>query len=140
MTVTTPTASPELESAYRLLAGDTFEARCPSRPIADQVLTRWGTLIVAALITGPHRFSALHQKVGGISQKMLSQNLKALARAGLVHRHVEATTPPQVTYSLTDLGLSMAEPLCGLLTWFGAHTEELLAAQQRYDTPPPPST
>lgn len=127
------TVSPQLQSAYRLLAGDTFDSRCPSRQIADQVTTRWGTLIVAALITGPHRFSALHQRVGGISQKMLSQSLKALVRSGLVDRHVDPTTPPQVTYSLTELGTSLAEPLCALLTWFGAHTDALLAAQQRYD-------
>ena len=125
--------SAELESAYRLLAGDTFDSRCPSRAIADQVTTRWGTLVIAALITGPHRFSALHQRIGGISQKMLSQNLKSLVRSGLIDRHVEPTTPPQVTYSLTALGESLAGPLCGLLTWFGAHTDALLEAQQRYD-------
>lgn len=128
------TVSPQLQSAYRLLAGDTFDSRCPSRAIADQVTTRWGTLIIAALITGPHRFSALHQRIGGISQKMLSQNLKSLARSGLVDRHVEPTTPPQVTYSLTALGESLAVPLCGLLSWFGAHTDAMLEAQQRYDS------
>src|SRR3954465_724606 len=128
------TVSPQLQSAYRLLAGDTFDSRCPSRSIADQVTTRWGTLVIAALVTGPHRFSELHQRVGGISQKMLSQNLKALARAGLVDRHVEPTTPPQVTYSLTDLGESLAGPLCALLSWFGAHTGAMLEAQQRYDS------
>jgi DNA-binding HxlR family transcriptional regulator len=127
------TVSPELQSAYRLLANDTFDSRCATRAIADQVTTRWGTLIIAALITGPHRFSALHQRIGGISQKMLSHNLKSLARSGLVDRHVEPTTPPQVTYSLTELGESLAEPLCGLLSWFGAHTDALLAAQKRHD-------
>jgi DNA-binding HxlR family transcriptional regulator len=128
--------SEQLQSAYRLLAGDTFDSRCPSRPIVDQVTTRWGTLVVAALVTGPHRFSQLHQRVGGISQKMLSQNLKSLVRAGLVHRHVEPATPPQVTYSLTALGESLAEPLCALLVWFGAHTDELLEAQRRHDGQP----
>jgi DNA-binding HxlR family transcriptional regulator len=131
------TVSSELQSAYRLLAGDTFDSRCSSRAIVDQVTTRWGTLIIAALITGPHRFSALHQRIGGISQKMLSQNLKSLARSGLVDRHVEPTTPPQVTYTLTTLGESLAEPLCGLLIWFGAHTDALLEAQQRYDASHP---
>src|SRR4051812_17694454 len=125
--------SAELQSAYRLLAGDTFDSRCATRAIADQVTTRWGTLVIAALITGPHRFSELHQRVGGISQKMLSQNLKSLARAGLVDRQVEPTTPPQVTYCLPPLGEGLAEPLCGLLTWFGAHTDALVDAQRRYD-------
>ena len=56
------------------------------------------------------------------------------ARSGLVDRHVEPTTPPQVTYSLTALGESLAAPLCGLLSWFGAHTDAMLEAQQRYDS------
>jgi DNA-binding HxlR family transcriptional regulator len=127
------TVSEQLRSAQRLLAGDTFDSRCPSRPIMDQVTTRWGTLIIAALITGPHRFSALHQRIGGISQKMLSQNLKALVRHGLVERQVEPTIPPQVTYSLTPLGESLAEPLCAMMIWFGSNTEALVAAQRRYD-------
>jgi DNA-binding MarR family transcriptional regulator len=65
---------------------------------------------------------------------MLSQNLKALTRAGLIDRHVEPTTPPQVTYSLTRLGEGLAEPLCGLLIWFGANTDDMVEAQRRYDT------
>ncbi|WP_033339491.1 winged helix-turn-helix transcriptional regulator [Catenuloplanes japonicus] len=129
----------QLASAYRLLAGDTFDTRCPSRPIMDQVTTRWGTLIISALITGPHRFSALHQKIGGISQKMLSQNLKVLVRNGLVDRQVEPTVPPQVTYSLTALGESLAEPLCAMLIWFGAHSDELIEAQERHDATADPA-
>jgi len=123
-----------MATAMRLLAGDTFERTCPSRPVMAQVTTRWSLLIVAALITGPHRFAALRDKVGGISEKMLSQNLKQLVRAGLVDRDVRPTVPPQVTYSLTELGTSLAEPLCALLGWFGSHTPELLEAQARYDT------
>ncbi|MFI5933109.1 winged helix-turn-helix transcriptional regulator [Actinoplanes sp. NPDC051494] len=122
-----------MATANRLLAGDTFESTCPSRPVMSQVTTRWSLLIVAALITGPHRFAALRDKIGGISEKMLSQNLKNLVRAGLVGRDVQPTVPPQVTYTLTDLGMSLAEPLCALLGWFGNHTPDLLEAQSRYD-------
>ena len=65
---------------------------------------------------------------------MLSQNLKALARAALVARHVAPTNPPQVTYSLTELGVSPAGPLTDLIGWFGRHGDELLAAQKHYDS------
>jgi DNA-binding HxlR family transcriptional regulator len=65
---------------------------------------------------------------------MLSHNLKALARAGLVTRHVAPTNPPQVTYTLTDLGVSLAGPLTELIQWFGRHGDELLAAQEHYDS------
>ncbi len=124
----------QLATATRLLVHDTFDNRCPLRPIMDQTTSRWATLIIAALVAGPHRFAQLHARVGGISQKMLSQNLKALARAGLVAREVAPTNPPQVTYSLTDLGVSLAGPLTDLIQWFGRHGEELLAAQERYDS------
>jgi DNA-binding HxlR family transcriptional regulator len=120
--------------ARTLLAADTCARDCPSRAVMDQVTNRWATLILAALIGGPHRFFELRDRVEGISQKMLSQNLKALVRAGVVDRAVESTVPPQVTYSLTDLGLSLATPLSQLINWFGEHTPELLEAQARYDT------
>jgi len=71
--------------------------------------------------------------VAGISEKMLSQTLKQLVRYGLVHRHVEPTVPPQVTYSLTMLGSELATPLCQLIHWIGQHTDDLLAAQSAYD-------
>ncbi|MDH6121421.1 helix-turn-helix domain-containing protein [Kitasatospora sp. GAS204B] len=124
----------QVATAARLLAHDTFDNKCPLRPIIDQTTSRWATLIVSALIAGPHRFAQLHARVGGISQKMLSQNLKALARAGLVARQVAPTNPPQVTYSLTELGTSLAGPLTDLIRWFGRHGDELLAAQEHYDS------
>jgi DNA-binding HxlR family transcriptional regulator len=98
------------------------------------VTNRWSTLILAALTDGPHRFAALHTRVEGISQKMLSQNLKALVRAGLVDRSVKATVPPQVTYRLTSLGEDLSVRLLSLLQWIGGHTGELIEAQRRHDT------
>lgn len=121
-------------TARTLLAADTFERDCPTRSVMDQTTSRWATLILAALIDGPHRFSALHGRIGGISQKMLSQNLKSLVRSGLVDRSVEPTVPPQVTYTLTALGTSLTEPLCALIHWFGSNTDRILQAQAEYDS------
>jgi DNA-binding HxlR family transcriptional regulator len=124
----------ERTTAGTLLGDETYDPNCPiHRAVMDQVTTRWGTLIIAALIHGPHRFSELRTRVDGISQKMLSHNLKTLVRAGLVHRDVEPTTPPQVTYSLTALGTDLATPLTGLIHWFGQHSPQILAAQARHD-------
>lgn len=127
----------QVAAAARLLAYDTFDNKCPLRPVMDQTTSRWATLIMSALITGPHRFAQLHARVGGISQKMLSQNLKALVRAGLVNRQVAPTNPPQVSYSLTELGVSLAGPLTDLIRWFGRHGDEILAAQAQYDSQQP---
>ncbi len=135
----------ERATAGTLLGGENFDTNCPiSRAIMDQVTTRWGTLIIAALIHGPHRFSQLRTRVDGISPKMLSHNLRTLVRAGLVHRDVEPTVPPQVTYSLTPLGTTMATPLTDLIHWFGQHLPQIIDAQNRHDagafTSAPPSS
>jgi DNA-binding HxlR family transcriptional regulator len=122
-----------LETALALLANDTFEENCPSRRILDHVTSRWGTLVLAALVERPNRFAQLRDKVAGISEKMLSQTLKQLVRYGLVEREVKATVPPQVTYSLTELGSGLATPLCQLVHWIGQHADDLLAAQQAHD-------
>jgi DNA-binding HxlR family transcriptional regulator len=127
------TTTNDIPSARSLLLRDTFEDGCPTRSILHQVTNRWAALILAALTDGPHRFAALHTRIEGISQKMLSQNLKALVRAGLIARSVKATVPPQVTYSLTALGTEMTVPLLTLMQWIGEHTHELIAAQRHYD-------
>jgi DNA-binding HxlR family transcriptional regulator len=123
----------DIPGARSLLLRDTFEEGCPTRSILHQVTNRWSALILAALTDEPHRFAALHTRIEGISQKMLSQNLKALVRAGLVDRSVKATVPPQVTYSLTALGTDMTVPLLMLMQWIGEHTHELIAAQRHHD-------
>ena len=110
-----------------------FGRACPTRGILDQVTNRWATLILMALSGGPLRFSALAARVEGISEKMLSQNLKALVRAGLVDRTVEATIPPQVTYTLTALGTDLTPMLYQLIHWIREHTDQLLGAQAGFD-------
>ncbi|WP_256178744.1 winged helix-turn-helix transcriptional regulator [Kitasatospora aureofaciens] len=56
----------QVATATRLLAHDTFDNKCVLRPIMDQTTSRWATLIISALIAGPHRFARLHARVGGI--------------------------------------------------------------------------
>ncbi|GAB6902642.1 winged helix-turn-helix transcriptional regulator [Kineosporia succinea] len=121
------------KTAARLLSADTFGRTCPSRKVLDQVTSRWGTLVLAVLVTGPHRFAAIRDEVGGISEKMLSQTLKQLVRAGLADRSVDASVPPQVTYTLTEMGTDLATPLYQLVRWVGLHNGELEAAQRQYD-------
>lgn len=131
--------SEQFKDVFAQLPEGSFDKDCPTRPVMAQVTGRWGALIIAALVPGPMRFSGLHRHIGGISQKMLSQYLKSMVRYGLVERLVEPTVPPQVSYSLTPLGRSLAQQLCALLSWFGANTPELEAARQRYDAADSPT-
>ena len=120
---------------------DVFAADCPIRPILGDVTSRWATLVLAALMPQPHRFSQLAAHIGGISEKMLSQTLRNLTRDGLVTRTVTPTVPIQVTYELTALGTDLTPRLKDLVTWVDRHTSTIQAAQAAYDadTPIPPA-
>ncbi|MCG2840710.1 helix-turn-helix transcriptional regulator [Sandaracinobacter sp. RS1-74] len=106
-------------------------ARCPVRNLLDRIGDRWSMLLLAALAGSPRRFSALARAVPDISRRMLTQTLRTLETDGLVHREVEPSVPPRVTYSLTPLGKSFAGPLLALVDWAEAHFGEVEAARAR---------
>jgi DNA-binding HxlR family transcriptional regulator len=118
-------------------ASDVFNADCPCRPILDRVADKWTALVMGALEPGTKRFQQLRREVGGVSQKMLTQTLRALERDGLVARRVYAAVPPRVEYTLTPLGRDLTEPLGALRRWVETHRDAVLAAQARYDAGPP---
>jgi DNA-binding HxlR family transcriptional regulator len=78
---------------------------------------KWTIPVVHSLARGTRRFGELHREVGGVSQKMLTQCLRALERHGLVERTVYPVVPPKVEYALTPLGESLNEPLAALCRW-----------------------
>lgn len=104
---------------------DVFDPNCGSRRLLALVAHKWSALVIYALIAGTHRHAALRQRLGGISQKMLTQTLRALERNGLVHREVFDTVPPHVEYSLTDLGRTLAPVLAALCEWSENHLSAL---------------
>lgn len=110
-----------------------FDEDCPSRVVLNHVANRWGVLILTSLDAGPMRFHELRDGVGGISEKMLAQNLRLLARDGLVERSVEASTPPRVSYALTPLGRELSSQMRTLVDWIACRTDRIVAAQRRYD-------
>lgn len=106
---------------------------CPVRDVLERVGDKWSVLLVAQLARQPHRFSALLRGTEGLSQRMLTRTLRLLERDGLVRREVAPTTPPQVTYSLTPLGQSLAAAVEPLTSWAIDHREEVAAARAAYD-------
>lgn len=113
--------------------GNPYRADCPTRRILDRIGDRWTVLIVGMLGQGDARFSELRRRVEGVSQKMLTQTLRALERDGLVHRTVFAEVPVRVVYSLTDAGRTLLEPLRALQEWSVEHLGDVAAAQEDYD-------
>ena len=101
---------------------DVFHTDCLARDVVDHVTSRWGVWVLIALQRGGLRFYQLRESIQGISEKMLAQSLRTLVRDGLVWRHVEPTSPPQVSYGLTEFGRDVGEPLEEL---FGRITRQL---------------
>ncbi|MBG0850481.1 helix-turn-helix transcriptional regulator [Streptomyces spinoverrucosus] len=93
---------------------EVFHTDCLARDVVDHVTSRWGVWVLISLRSNDLRFYELRESIQGISEKMLAQTLRALVQDGLVWREVEPTTPPQVTYGLTEFGRDVGEPLTEL--------------------------
>lgn len=87
----------------------------------DIVGGKWKPLVLWALHERPYRFGELRRAVTGISEKVLTQQLRELERDGIVRRDVHEQVPPKVVYSLTDLGTSLNRALEPLGDWGDAH-------------------
>lgn len=106
---------------------------CPVRDVLDRVGDAWTVLVVQTLEPGPVRFNELRRRIGAISQRMLTVTLRHLERDGLVTRRVMPTTPPQVEYSLTELGRSLCDPLSALADWATRTQAQIRRARMQYD-------
>ena len=117
------------------VARDSGDAeKCPVRDVLDRVGDAWSVLVILLLAEGgPYRFNALKRAIGDISQRMLAVTLRHLERDGLISRRVFPTSPPQVEYALTDLGLSLRDSLGGLAQWAVANHAPIKAARRDYD-------
>ncbi|MFI6167413.1 winged helix-turn-helix transcriptional regulator [Nocardia sp. NPDC051052] len=124
------TSSPDLDDPS--LEADVFAKNCTSRPVLQNVASRWGILALVALREGPYRFSALRRRVDGVSERMLSQTLQTLERDGMVHREVHETIPPRVEYTLTELGTKVADQLHALILVVETNMPRVRDAQAAY--------
>jgi DNA-binding HxlR family transcriptional regulator len=106
---------------------DVFLADCPARTTLDLVADTWSVVVVFGLGRGPLRYSELRDRIGGISNKMLTQTLRRLERNNLVQRRRLPTAPAGVEYRLTRLGESLLEPVSVLARWAEEHAGELAA-------------
>lgn len=105
----------------------------PNRPTCAVETTlaiiggRWKVLILRELMSGVKRFNELHRALHGITQKMLTQQLREMEGDGIVHREVYPQVPPKVEYSLTALGQSLQPILSVMHEWgtnYGQEIEE----------------
>lgn len=107
-------------------------ATCPSRTSLARIANKWTAMIVILLHEQPLRFGELHRGVDGITKKVLADTLRALERDGMVVHTTHPDGHPR--YELTDLGRTLHAPLRALQDWAESHVEDVLDAQDRYDT------
>ncbi|MDH0744934.1 helix-turn-helix transcriptional regulator [Pseudomonas sp. GD03842] len=114
----------------RIRVGEVLARDCPSREILNHVCSRWGVLVLVVLLDGMHRFSELRRKIGGVSEKMLSQTLQSLEQDGFIDRRALPVVPPHVEYTLTPMGREVALRIDGLTTWIEQNLPRILAARE----------
>ena len=90
---------------------------CPVEITMSLIGDKWKILIIRDLLTGTKRFGELKKSLTGISQKVLTNNLRDMEKSGLVHREVFAEVPPRVEYSLTETGWSLNPILDSMVQW-----------------------
>jgi DNA-binding HxlR family transcriptional regulator len=107
-------------------------AGCPVEATLDLIDGKWKGVILYHLQDGPVRFNALRRGLPGITQRMLTKQLRELEQGGLILRQVYAEVPPRVEYRLSPLGETMQPVIETLKTW----GETYLKGRKRGETGP----
>lgn len=103
------------------------------RDLLGRIADKWSLVVIDELGEDTMRFSQLRKKIGGISQKMLTQTLRELEKDGLVDRFVYAEVPPRVEYRLTKMGYSLGATVCGLWEWAAKNSSAINKARSNFE-------
>lgn len=96
---------------------------CPVEITMGLIGDKWKVLIIRDLLTGTKRFGELKKSLTGITQKVLTNNLRQMEASSLINRKVYAEVPPRVEYSLTETGLSLKPILDSMVQWGNEYRE-----------------
>ena len=90
---------------------------CPVATTVALIGNKWKLLIIRNLLSGTYRFGELKTGIPGISQKVLTDNLRSLEKDGLVTRMAFAEIPPRVEYSLSEVGKTLSPMFDAMISW-----------------------
>lgn len=90
---------------------------CPVKVTLLLLSNKWTILILRDLFTGTKRFGELKKSLNGVSQKVLTANLRSLEEKGIIEREVFPEVPPRVEYRLTDLGKTLDPIIKSMHDW-----------------------
>jgi len=91
--------------------------KCPVEVTLSLIGEKWKVLIIRELLNGTKRFGELKKDVSGISQKVLTTNLRSMENDWLIVRKVYPQIPPRVEYTLSNVGYSLAPVLNAMASW-----------------------
>ncbi|MDR3416915.1 MAG: helix-turn-helix domain-containing protein [Nevskia sp.] len=94
---------------------------CPVQATVNAISGKWKVLAIWHLGFGPKGYAQLRGLLPGVSEKVLTAQLRQLKADGIVHREVTPVSPPQVTYSLTAAGEELLGPMSALCAWGTRH-------------------
>lgn len=111
-----------------------MQARLRLRDHTANLLSRkWTLRVVVALGAGIKRRSELSRSLSGATQKVLTETLREMERAGIIERTVYPTVPPRVEYQLTIVGQGLLRLSHEFSTWFDTHYEHIHNSHRVYD-------
>ena len=90
---------------------------CPVATTVQLIGNKWKLLILRNLLARPWRFNEMLRSIPGISQKVLTDNLRAMEKDEIITRTVYPEVPPRVEYALSDLGESMRPIIQSMEEW-----------------------
>ncbi|MFY8109090.1 MAG: winged helix-turn-helix transcriptional regulator [Bacteroidia bacterium] len=94
------------------------EKSCPVTATMQVLGGKWKAILINAIYhTSPARFGELKRSVKGITQSMLTQQLRELEEDGLISRKIYAEIPPRVEYTLTEFGLTLSPIMISMANW-----------------------
>ena len=104
---------------------------CPVEATLEKIGGKWKGIVLYHLLDGPKRYNELMRNVGGVTQRMLTKQLRELEDDGLILRKVFPVVPPHVEYSLTELGQSLIPLLYEMHQWAQKNADKLPAPKAR---------
>lgn len=94
------------------------EKSCPVTATMHVIGGKWKAILINAIYhTSPARFGELKRSVTGITQSMLTSQLRELEEDGIISRKIYAEIPPRVEYTLTEFGLTLAPIMVAMAAW-----------------------
>lgn len=107
---------------------------CPIRTVLSKVTGKWQIVILLTLNANPLRFGELKREIGDITQRVLTENLRALQRDGYISRTVYDGPPVAVSYALTDQGHGLVQVMWPIVSWARDNLDVVKAKRQAFET------